>query len=212
MNRSWETPGIAGISGHLDVLHMTHLWRMRAGFDFAVSELHKLNLKSSHRIYLALRYGIPQWVPMATRVLLRLSFDDLNAEDLNHLGYNVFEKIAKGKESVLQIRRSLAFYPPYPKVDDAPHCTHQERCKKTWFEVWGKEIFRLIHHPSNYLPLSSILITLKSVKHDGMHKTCKSFVISWMEESCPGLQKEERAICQTVSSIQDMARIHMLVD
>jgi len=190
---------------------MTHMLRMWAGFDFAVDALDNHTLRCVHRIYLARRYGIPKWIPVAVRILLRLSLDDLTEEDLNHLGYLAFSKLAIGKESIMHIHRQPHFA-PYPSDDDAPHCSNPAKCKRAWLRVWVRDISRRIHHPSSHMSVSSILDTLRSIKHLGMHDECKRLIVNQVEEHCPGLAKEDKAIRQMVTLIQEEAFINIITD
>ena len=212
INSSWETPQIDDIKGYLDILHITHMWGISAGFKYAINSLNKYSMRSAYKIHLVCRYGIPEWIAVPVRVLLRLPLKDLTEDDYNHLGYDVFSKLALGKENIQAMRRKLAFFAPYPNTDDAPHCSNPERCKKAWYRAWGLDLFRLIHHPSDHLSFCDVIFTLRNMKDSNMHPECRNFVIDWVEESCPGLQKEEHVIRQVVASIQDHARIHMIVD
>jgi len=180
------------------------MWEIQAGFNFAVKELEGHNLRPAHKLYLARRYGIPAWIPMVVRVLLRTSFDSYTHDDHVNMGFDTFARIAIGKEVISHIRRKLAFVPPYPhSLDEAPHCTDPESCKRVWAEHWAMEMIPHIHHPVVHFPLSKCLDTLRAMNHKGMHMVCKTYILDWMEMSCPGLEKEEKAIRQVIKDIQD---------
>ncbi|KAF9547186.1 hypothetical protein CPC08DRAFT_769506 [Agrocybe pediades] len=211
---AWEEPGINGVQGYLDVLHMTHLWEMRDGFTFAVNALSQLSLRSAHKIYLAKRYGVPQWIPVAVRLLLLLPLDEYTEDDYHHLGYASFTEIAKGKEMVARTRIRCGFVAPYPTgsaaLDGAPYCPTPESCKRIWFESWGKDMMRRILNPKTPLRLSHVPETLRSMSHSGMHTTCKAYLINWMETSPTGFDMEEKEIVKVITAIMEGAMVNII--
>ncbi|KAF9552534.1 hypothetical protein CPC08DRAFT_768233 [Agrocybe pediades] len=214
---AWENPGIDGVQGYLDVLHMTHMWGMREGFTFAVNSLDNLGLRSAHKIHLARRYGIPKWIPVAVRLLLRFPLDDYSAEDYQHLGYATFIEISKGKDMIARTRTRCAFVPPFPlgpaAFDDAPHCSTPETCKRVWCDSWAKDMLRRILSPRTLLPLSHVVETLRAMNHTGMHSSCKEFLVKWVETQCPaGLDQEEREIRNVIAAVTDGVMENVIVD
>ena len=159
----------------------------------------------AQRLYLARRYGIQEWIPIAIRALLLSSLVEYTAEDHRNLGFDIFNRLIIGMETISKVRRQLSAVPLYPSnLDEAPHCSDPSICKSIWADHWFKDIvIRLIIPPVPYFPLSKTILALRSIDHKGMHINCKDYVLEWMEKLCPGLEKEEKAIRQVISDIEN---------
>ncbi|KAF4621490.1 hypothetical protein D9613_001243 [Agrocybe pediades] len=213
---AWDASGISDAQGYLDILHVAHMWEIKSAFGFAIKELSSDKLpkalRPAHKIYLARRYGIVEWIPIPVRILLRTPLDCYTEEDHKHLGFSTVNLLAIAKEKIANIRRQLAHHTPYPSLralEKAPHCSHQATCKKAWVDCWEKELSRQIHHPSEHFPLSRSIDTLRGMKHSGMHAECKKFVLNWMEKTCVGHTKEDRFIREVITAVEQEEYIRM---
>lgn len=194
----------------LDILHISHLWQIRPGFDYAIQQLDVHTLQPAKRLSLAQKYGIAGWVSEAVRSLLLLPFREYTEQDIRDLSFPGYLVIACAKEEIQKQRKVLAAIPPYPldvSADNAPHCTYHTTCIRVWYDKWAKEIVPRIHHPTNHFPLSKTITALQEMDHIGMNLACKCYAIEWMISSCPGLGKEEALIWKTIETIQAMFSI-----
>jgi len=69
----------------LDILHISHMWQIRPGFDYAIHQLGKHSLRPAKLLYYAQKYSIPGWVPEAVRALLLLPFHEYTEQDICYL-------------------------------------------------------------------------------------------------------------------------------
>ena len=194
----------------LDILHVSHMWQIRPGFDYAIHQLGVCTLQPAKLISLAQKYSIAGWVPEAVRSLLLLPFCKYTEQDICDLSFSGYLVIACAKEEIQEQRRVLAAIPPYPLdvcADNAPHCTYHTTCTRVWYDKWAKEIVPRIHHPTDHFPLSKTISALLDIDHIGMNRACKGYAIEWMISSCPGLGKEEALIWKTIETIQAMFSI-----
>lgn len=194
----------------LDILHISHMWQIRPGFDYAINQLGVHTLRPAKQLSLAQKYSIAGWVPDAVRSLLRLPFREYTEQDIRDLSFSGYLVIACAKEEIQEQRKVLAAIPPCPldvNADDAPHCGGHTTCIRVWYDKWAKEIVPRIHHPTHHFPLSKTISALQEMDHIGMNPACKRYAIEWMTSSCPGLGKEEALIWKTIETIQTMFNI-----
>lgn len=203
---SWE-PHHAGHSQQLlDILHVSHMWEIQPGIDFAAEQLllPQFNLHAAQRLYIARRYGLLHWISSPVRELLASPLDRYTQDDSeNELGFDLYVIIATAKESIATVRKRLGNHPPFPQnFDDGPFCVHiqHETCKRVWAEKWFFQVVRRIHHPTNPIALSLVPQTLEEMEHRGMNSECKKFLITWLKQSSH-IQKEEDLIKETIDKV-----------
>src|SRR5271169_102392 len=191
----------------IDILHVSHMFDIQPGVQFAIGQLLEFNLHPAHRLRLASRYHLAGWISHVVRDLLQLPLPDYTTEDIEHIGVNIFIIIATAKEKISIERKRFTNYVPFPKnSENAPFCLQHTTCKKVWYEVWFTVIVRRIHSVTDYIPLVNLPAELQSTDHNGINLECKRFIIEWIQDS-PHLQVEERIITNTVDSINDLCGI-----
>lgn len=114
--------GITDLQGNLDVLHMSHMWLIKEGVDYAVEQLEKIHLPASRRLELARRYGIGKWLDPAIRDLLLMPLKVIIREHMEDIGSETFGALACAKEGIADNRRKVSVSLIYPKsFDDGPY-------------------------------------------------------------------------------------------
>ena len=91
-----------------------------------------------------------------------------------------------------------SFFPPN---DGQLYCSHHETCKQVWTEKWFYTMGGCIHNLISPLPLLKVPDALEALDHPGMNCECKSSILTWMWESCAGLQREEIAISRIIATV-----------
>ena len=126
---------------------------------------------------------------------------DYSEVDKAHLGFGLYEIIARTKESIETERKRLGVYLPYPKnFDDSPFCENHGQCMKICIEKWYTVILHCIHNISQPLPISSIADALAEINHMGMQQRCKDYILTWLKGS-NHLGKEEELIQNAIDII-----------
>lgn len=196
----------------LDILHVSHMWEIAPGIQFAITELLKFHLHPAHRLHLARQYHLldSNWINVPIRMLLgspleRYKNDD-TSKDSDKLDFNLYMLIATTKESIATARKVLANHPPFPTdSDNTPFCPQHATCKRVWIEKWFLVLGRKIHHPSEYFPLVLIPEELKNMEHRGMNPDCKKHVLEWIDNTLLYLiRKEEDLIQETIATVHTM--------
>lgn len=190
----------------LNILHVSHMWEIAPGVEFASTELLKANLHPGHRLRLAQQYGLLNWIEIPIRILLDSPLERYTEDGPNNLDFSLYMVIATAKESIATARNVLAHVPPFPTdTDNSPFCPEHATCKRIWIEKWFLGLGRRIHHPTEKFSLAEIPRALKEMDHRGMREDCKNFVLEWMNENLSYLvQKEEDLIQDTVATIRTM--------
>ena len=60
------------------------------------------------------------------------------------------------------------------------------------------------HNPTSPLPLLKIPDALEALDHPGMNLEYKLSILTWMRQSCAGVQREEIVICGVIATVRDM--------
>jgi hypothetical protein len=192
----------------LDILHVSHMWEIAPGIQFASTELLKFDLQPAQRLHLAQKYGLidSNWINIPIRRLLGSPLDRYTEDSPDNLDFKLYMLIATTKESIATARKTLAYHPPFPTdSDNTPFCPQHATCKRVWIEKWFLVLGRKIHHPSESFPLISIPEQLKNMEHRGMNPDCKSHVLDWIDQNCLYLiRKEEDLIQETIATVRSM--------
>jgi hypothetical protein len=193
----------------LDILHVSHMWEIGPGLEFASKELLKFDLHPAHRLHLARQYGLlnVNWINIPVRMLLGSPLERYkNEDDTNNLDFRLYMLIATAKESIATARKVLANHPPFPTDSDyTPFCPQHATCKRVWIEKWFLVLGRKIHHPTEHFALISIPEELKNMEHRGMNSDCKNHVLEWIDRTFLYLiRKEEDLIQETIALVYAM--------
>jgi hypothetical protein len=181
------------------------MWDIHPGIEFATRELLGFDLHPAHRLYLAHRYNLVDWISDPIRQLLAAPLERYIKEDQDHLAFDLYMIIATAKESIAAERKRLGNYPPFPpNFDNEPFCDQHQSCKKVWVEKWFYTMLRRIHHPIDPLPLSSVPDALEAIDHQGMNPECKRSILTWLRQSCVQVQKEEGLIQETITTVRNL--------
>ncbi|KAF8816665.1 hypothetical protein BYT27DRAFT_7220536 [Phlegmacium glaucopus] len=171
----------------VDILHVSHMWDIQPGIDFATQQLLKFDLHPAHRLSLARQYNLLDWIPSPVRSLLASPLERYTKDSKDNLDFELYMIIATAKESISMEQKHLGNHPPFPQnFDNDPFCAQHETCKKVWTEKWFFTIVRRIHHPTAPLPLSL-----------GMNLECKCSILTWLQQSFL-VKKEENLIQETI--------------
>ena len=173
------------------------------GIDFAARELLRFDLQPAHRLHLARRYSLVDWIPAAVRVLLSTPLDQYYNGVEIPLDVELYMLIAKTKESIALERRRVGNFPPFPKdFDNGPFCDQHSQCRKVWTEKWFFIISRQIHQITEPLALSHIPAALDKIDHRGMNPECWKSILDWLKEGGAfQLQKEEQLIQGAITAV-----------
>ena len=173
------------------------------GIEFAASELLRFNLKPAHRLYLARRYDLVDWIPDSVRILLSTPLEQYHIGAETPLDIELYMLIAKAKESIALERHRVGNFPAFPKdFDNGPFCPQHNQCKRVWTEKWFFIISRKIHQITDPLSLSLIPAALEQIDHRGMNPECRRSILGWLEEDgASQLQKEEHLIQEAIIAV-----------
>jgi len=190
----------------LNILHISHMWQMEQGVEFAASQLIKKSLHPVHRLWLAWQYGLQDWIEIPIRMLLGTPLELYTEVNENNLDFPLYMIITTMKESIATARKCLAHHPPFPTdSDNTPFCLHHTVCKKVWYEKWFLVLGQSIHHPSEHFPIILIPERLEKMDHCGMNPECKKYVLEWIQMNFFSLiHKEEDLIRQAITTVHGM--------
>lgn len=206
-DRSWADLPIDHIQQLVDILHVSHMWGVAAGINFASERLLRFEqaaFRSARRLRLALLYGLNSWVEGAVRDLLQTPLPLLTVEDKRHLGFRFYVAIAEAQSAICFERQRLAAAPPAPPTvshDIAPFCPCHEVCKQIWAEVWYLKITRAILRERNPIALKDVPDALDALDHPNMNPECKTFFMNWLR-SCNLIMGEEEVTSDLVAQIR----------
>ncbi len=86
----------------LDILHVSHMWEIVPGIQFATTELLKADLHPAHRLHLARQYGLLDWIEIPVRMLLTAPLERYTKESQDNLDFNLYMVIVTTKESIVK--------------------------------------------------------------------------------------------------------------
>ena len=205
-SRAWAPLKAESTQQLLDILHVAHMWEIAPGVEFATSELLKADLHPVHRLRLAQKYGLQDWIEIPIWMLLGAPLERYTEANQDNLDFQLYMLIATTKESIAKAWKVLAHHPPFPAdADNTPFCPQHATCKKVWIEKWFLTLGRRIHHPSEDFPLILIPEALKNMDHRGMNLECKKYILEWMDATLLYLiRKEEDLIQEAVAIVRSM--------
>ena len=98
----------------IDVLHISHMWDIQPGINFASQELLKFNLHPAHCLRLACQYNLLDWISTSVQSLLTSPLEWYTTDSKDSLDFDLYMIIVSAKESIATERRCLGNYPPFP--------------------------------------------------------------------------------------------------
>ena len=84
----------------LDILHVSHMWEIVPGVQFATTELLKADLHPVHHLRLAKQYGLLDWIEIPIWMLLTAPLERYTEESQDTLDFRLYMVIATTKESI----------------------------------------------------------------------------------------------------------------
>jgi hypothetical protein len=204
---SWLPHRVGHRQQLLDILHVSHMWEIQPGIDFASHELLAFNLHPAHSLSLARQYQLLDWIAYPVQNLLVSPLEQYthNNNPTEKLDYDIYMIIATAKESIATERKRLGNHPPFPpNFDSEPFCAQHNTCKRVWTEKWFFTVVRRIHHPTTPLPLSMVPEVLAEIDHRGMNAECKRSILAWLRDSCAQVRKEETLIQETIATVRKL--------
>lgn len=171
----------------LSILAISHRFMMDSGVDWAIQALDCLDsdaaLSPTHRLQLAFRYKIQQWILPAVSSLIdrqvsRKQLRLFTNDDIDQMGIRTYIVISKGIEAVQSARTSVAITTPI--VHHSPQCRlHQkdQDCTQAWVSFWLTTIPRTLLAADNPMPLQSLSSFLQQTSVKNVHDTCKTLTV-----------------------------------
>ena len=159
---------------------------MDPGVNWAVGALDCLDsdiaLEPAHRLQLAFRYKIQQWIlpgvsSLIDRQISRKRLRLITNDDIDRMGFRTYVIISKGIEAVHAAQTSVAITPP--TIYHSPQCRlHKEQdCTQAWQTFWDSCIPRALLAADNPMPLQSLSTFLEQKYIDNVHVACKILTI-----------------------------------
>ncbi|KAI5994956.1 hypothetical protein EDC04DRAFT_2586045, partial [Pisolithus marmoratus] len=96
------------------ILKISWLWMIENSIVWAITNLGMLDLSPAHKLELARKYSIPEWIPHATQALILSPLAKINEEDVSRLGLRVYVIIAKAHEMIECERKNPCSCTPWP--------------------------------------------------------------------------------------------------
>jgi hypothetical protein len=193
MTRPWssEQPSKAAL---LSILAISHRFMMDSGVEWSIHALDSLNpeeaLTPSHRLQLAFRYKIENWVIRAVddifdRQVGRKQLRIITTEDIEQMGMRTFVLIAKGIETVQASRISVVVNAPLPS--HSPHCSliqQKERdCAHAWRDFWRTVVPQMLLAADQPTPLQDLATFLCRTEVKNVENTCKLQILMQFEKA-----------------------------
>ncbi|KAJ7094252.1 hypothetical protein C8R43DRAFT_964550 [Mycena crocata] len=139
---------------YINLLKLSHKWQMTAGRAYAIKNLSEIYLTPAHRLELARKFSIPDWVEPAVKWILNRKLSELSGFELEQIGIQIYAILVKGKEHLdTEVRRTANIAPAM-----------------RW---WRKEIGWGMLHPKYPKKPSDILWELDKFHHPGLNEECR---------------------------------------
>ncbi|KAI5993212.1 hypothetical protein EDD15DRAFT_2367447 [Pisolithus albus] len=186
------------------ILKVSRLWQIENSIAWAIAHLNQLELSAVHKLELARKYTIPQWIAPAVRSLTLASLSAIDEDETLVLGVRVYSIIARAREVMEMERRTIAAVPPGLSLPPSPACnnSHHVHCKDVWTRFWWQKVARQLLHPYNPLAISALVeYVSQQTNPDGLNLECKARFIGQVVES-GGLEVEENIIYGAITAVQ----------
>jgi len=186
------------------ILKISRWLMIENSISWAIDRLEVLDLSPAHRLELARKYDIPQWIPRATQELISSPLGTINEKDLSHLDLRIYSIIAKAREVLERERKTIAAVPPGLSLDPDPDCPpNQHRyCRDTWARFWWQKVARQLLHPTNPLPFNTLIAYIAEQPHpEGLRTACKEQYIGDIIEG-GGLDIEDNITSSAIVAIE----------
>ncbi|KAI6041733.1 hypothetical protein EDC04DRAFT_2565223, partial [Pisolithus marmoratus] len=116
------------------ILKISQLWMIKNSIVWVITNLGMLDLSPAHKLELARKYSIPEWIPYATQALILSPLAKINEEDVSQLGLRVYVIIAKAHEMIECKQKTLAAVPPGLSLEPDLSCpaNQHQHCREAW--------------------------------------------------------------------------------
>jgi hypothetical protein len=192
MIRPWssEQPSKAAL---LSILAISHRFMMDSGVEWSIRGLDSLGpreaITPSHRLQLAFRYKIKKWVVRAVDEIFegqpgRIYLRGFTYDDMEQMGMRTFGLIAKGIETVLTSRVSVAVNAPL--AYHSPHCSlpnQQRDCAHAWRDFWRTIVPQMLLAANQPTPLQDLAAFLRHTAVPNVENACKLQILLQLEKA-----------------------------
>ncbi|KAI6046199.1 hypothetical protein EDC04DRAFT_2598385 [Pisolithus marmoratus] len=186
------------------ILKVSRLWQIDNSISWATAHLDQLELSAVHKLELACKYTIPQWIAPSVRSLTLASLSAIDEDEALILGVRVYSIIARAQEVMETERRTIAAVPPGLSLPPSPACniSHHAHCKDVWTHFWWQKVARQLLHPYNPLAISALVeYVAQQANPDGLNLECKASFVNQVVES-GGLEVEENIIYGAITAVE----------
>lgn len=181
----------------IDILKLSTIYLIPDLRRWSILELGNTSIPHALRYYLAVKYRVSSWLDKALTSLVHMPLLRISSADIQLIGHDIFELVAKVKERIAYERKLLAI--KSPTFHHSTSCTYPDRCKQVWSETWWNQVAPQILHfdPDKELQLKDIPNIVQSLELKGMTPECRAGLDAVL---IIGLQREERLVNSMVQS------------
>lgn len=155
----------------IDIYKVCDLYLIEDGVRFAQEHLANITMSPVHRLELAQRLRIPQWISSPLKHLIDQPLASMSLNDIEHIGLHAFAVIAKARETIKHEVQLLAASPPLLPASST--CRTHNECKTVWIEGWYKKIHFELLHPKKPLPLEDLVDVIYITDYPNLTMSCK---------------------------------------
>lgn len=146
----WEAPPYP-LDYLLTVLKLSSQWDLPSGWCWALYHLQQMQhgIRPAFQLRLAHLHKIHEWIRPALAHLARTPLKSLTEEDCQLLGYKTVYFIARVREGLDNLRKTLAVIPPDIENKQSARCSPEQHvvCMQVWTDAWLKKITCKLVHP-----------------------------------------------------------------
>ncbi|OCH85755.1 hypothetical protein OBBRIDRAFT_784424 [Obba rivulosa] len=182
----WEAPPHA-LDYLIAVLKLSSQWDLPSGRRWALHHLQDIQnqIPAALQLKLARMYNIEDWIRPALARLVRTPLKNLTFEDRGFLGPEAVFFIARVREGLENLRKTIAVVAPEIENKRSPDCSTSQHqvCMRVWSDAWFRKITRkLIHpHPLVAMHMFEGIDQVKKLDLSGMTPGCRERAISFVE-------------------------------
>ncbi|KAI5986559.1 hypothetical protein EDC04DRAFT_2913258 [Pisolithus marmoratus] len=167
------------------ILKVSRLWQIDNSISWAIAHLDQLELSAVHKLELAHKYTIPQWIAPSVHSLTLASLSAIDEDEALILGVRVYSIIARAQEVMETERHTIAaVHLAFP----FPHPQHK--------------VAHQLLHPYNPLAISALVeYVAQQANPDGLNLECKASFVNQVVES-GGLEVEENIIYGAITAVE----------
>ncbi|KAJ3558878.1 hypothetical protein NP233_g11407 [Leucocoprinus birnbaumii] len=168
--------------------------RVDGARKFVLEELEKQQIGAPRRLELVREHKVLEWLIPALEELMVLPIQDIRAEEIEQMGWEVFCILARGKEAQAQ-QRSILAHLSIPR--DINHfCKSAEDCQYQRQIWWWQVVAKKLLQPKNPISLKDCYEFLTSNSPAGLNEECHRELVQFLEGK--GIFRLEMAILEGV--------------